>query len=70
MIYNGPPARSADVVAAALTAGIDPEMVGEAILLPSNMLVLRQGVGRLPTHGDSAGVHSSDAEILNTSFTT
>jgi hypothetical protein len=60
-IYTGPPARSADAVAAALADGIDPEVVGEAISLASNMLVLRQGADRWRTHGDSAGVHSSDA---------
>jgi hypothetical protein len=60
-IYNGPPARSADAVAAALADGIDPEVVGEAISLASNMLCLRQGTENWRTHGDSAGVHSSDA---------
>lgn len=60
-VYDGPPARSADAVAAALAEGIDPEVVGEAISIASNMLVLRQGADRWRTHGDSAGVHSSDA---------
>jgi len=60
-IYDGPPERSADAVAAALADGIDPEAVGEAISLASNLLVLRQGADRWRTHGDSAGVHSSDA---------
>ncbi|MFN0051512.1 MAG: hypothetical protein ACKV0T_04930 [Planctomycetales bacterium] len=60
-IYNGPPAASAEAVAAALADGIDPEVVGEAVSLASNMLVLRQGADRWRTHGDSAGVHSSDA---------
>ena len=60
-VYNGPPARSADAVAAALADGIDPEVIGEAISLASNMLVLRQGPDQWRTHGDSAGVHSSDA---------
>lgn len=60
-IYNGPPARSAEAVAGALADGIDPEVVGEAISLASNMLVLRQGADNWRTHGDSAGVHSSDA---------
>ena len=60
-IYQGPPARSADAVAAALADGLDPEVVGEAISLASNMLVLRQGADKWRTHGDSAGVHSSDA---------
>jgi hypothetical protein len=60
-IYNGPPDRSADAVAAALAEGIDPEVVGEAISLASNLLVLRQGPDKWRTHGASAGVHSSDA---------
>jgi hypothetical protein len=60
-IYNGPPEKSAEAVAAALADGIDPEVVGEAISLASNLLALRQGPDRWRTHGDSAGVHSSDA---------
>jgi hypothetical protein len=35
--------------------------VGEAISLASNMLCLKQGPENWRTHGDSAGVHSSDA---------
>jgi hypothetical protein len=60
-VYNGPPERSAEVAAAALAEGISPEVVGEAISLASAMLVLRQGPDRWRTHGDSPGVHSSDA---------
>ena len=60
-IYNGPAERSAEIVAAALADGIDPEVVGEAISLASNLLVLRQGADDWRTHGDSRGVHSSDA---------
>jgi hypothetical protein len=60
-IYQGPPDKSADAVAAALAEGISPEVVGEAISLASNMLVLKQGPEHWRTHGDSAGVHSSDA---------
>ncbi len=60
-IYKGPPERSADAVAAALAEGIDPEVVGEAISLASNLLCLRQGKDKWRTHGDSAGVHSTDA---------
>lgn len=60
-IYEGPPERSADAVAAALADGLSPEVVGEAISLASNLLVLRQGPDPWRTHGDSAGVHSSDA---------
>ena len=60
-IYQGPPERSADAAAAALAEGISPEVVGEAISLASNMLVLKQGPDNWRTHGDSSGVHSSDA---------
>src|SRR5205823_2700961 len=61
VIYQGPAHRSAEAAAAALAEGISPEVVGEAISLASNMLVLRQGPENWRTHGDSAGVHSSDA---------
>jgi hypothetical protein len=60
-IFQGPPARSAEAAAAALAEGISPEVVGEAISLASNMMVLKQGPESWRTHGDSAGVHSSDA---------
>ncbi len=60
-IYNGPCDRAAEAVAAALAEGLDPECVGEAISLASNLFVLRQGSNDWRTHGDSAGVHSSDA---------
>lgn len=61
IIYFGPRDRAAEAVAAALAEGIDPEVVGEAISLASNLYVLRQGADKWRTHGDSAGVHSSDA---------
>jgi hypothetical protein len=60
-IYQGPADKSAEAVAGALAEGMDPEVVGEAVSLASNMLVLRQGPDVWRTHGDSAGVHSSDA---------
>lgn len=60
-IYRGPAEESAEAAAAALAEGISPEVVGEAISLASNLLVLRQGPDQWRTHGDSAGVHSSDA---------
>lgn len=60
-IYNGPPEHSAEAVAAALAEGIDPEAVGEAISLASNLLTLCQGSDNWRTHGASYGVHSSDA---------
>jgi hypothetical protein len=60
-IYYGPRDKAAEAAAAALADGIDPEVVGEAISLASNLYVLRQGTKNWRTHGDSAGVHSSDA---------
>lgn len=60
-IYNGPREVAAEAAAAALADGIAPEVVGEAISLASNLYVLRQGADKWRTHGDSAGVHSSDA---------
>jgi hypothetical protein len=60
-IYQGPPERSAEAVAAALAEGLSLEVVGEAISLASNLMALRQGPDRWRAHGDSAGVHSSDA---------
>jgi hypothetical protein len=63
-IYHGPREQAAEAVAAALAEGIDPEVVGEAISLCSNLYVLRQptkGRDRWRSHGNSPGVHSSDA---------
>jgi hypothetical protein len=60
-IYDGPADRSAEAAAAALAEGISPEVVGEAISLASNLMVLRQGSDLWRSHGDSAGVHTSDA---------
>jgi hypothetical protein len=60
-IYNGPREKAAEAVASAIAEGIDPEVIGEAISLASNLYVLRQGKDNWRTHGDSAGVHSSDA---------
>ncbi|MDP1563642.1 MAG: hypothetical protein Q8M16_19860 [Pirellulaceae bacterium] len=60
-IYQSSREVAAEATAAALAEGIDPEVVGEAISLASNLYVLRQGSDKWRTHGDSAGVHSSDA---------
>jgi hypothetical protein len=68
-IYGGSREQAADAVAAALAEGIAPDAVGEALSLASNQLVLRdpgrlQGNGPKPkgsVHGDSVGVHASDA---------
>jgi hypothetical protein len=70
-IFESSPASAADAVAAALADGIDPSDVGEAISLAANQLVLRDAgrperwasPGKPPgsVHGDSIGVHASDA---------
>ena len=51
--------QAAGAVAAALAEGISPEAIGEAISLAANEIILRQTQNR--THGDSRGVHASDA---------
>jgi uncharacterized protein YoaH (UPF0181 family) len=58
-IYRSSRAQAAEAVADALAEGISPEVVGEAIALAANEIILRQTEDR--THGDSRGVHSSDA---------
>ena len=70
-VFESSPAAAADAVAAALAEGIDPADVGEAIALAANQLVLRDAgrperwasPGKPPgsVHGDSVGVHASDA---------
>lgn len=64
-IYGSSQERAADAVAAALAEGIDPEVIGEAISLAANRMVLCQaesdGNNGWRTHGDSRGVHGSDA---------
>lgn len=70
-IFESSAAVAADAVAAALAEGIDPLEIGEAISLAANQLVLRDGgrperwasPGKPPgsVHGDSVGVHASDA---------
>jgi len=68
-IYTARREQAADAVAAALAEGMELESVGEAIALAANQLLLgdegrTQGVGakpKLSVHGDSPGVHGSDA---------
>jgi hypothetical protein len=68
-IQLGSQEQAGEAVAAALAEGFAPEHIGEAISLAANALVLRQvetwqGRGNtIPqrTHGDSPGVHASDA---------
>jgi hypothetical protein len=70
-IYSGSRAEAADAVAAALAEGMSPEAIGEAISLAANRLVLcdpgrrkeqvSPGKPEGSVHGDSVGVHASDA---------
>ena len=73
-VFSGTREQAADAVAAALAEGFDPEVVGEAISVASNLLLLhdpgrdQQRVtmknGKKPLgncHGDSVGVHASDS---------
>ena len=70
-IYSGTRQQAAQAVAAALSEGFDPEAVGEAISLAANRLVLHDPGRREEysstqkppgcVHGDSVGVHASDA---------
>jgi len=68
-IYASSREQAADAVAAALSEGVDPEAVGEAMSLAANRLVLcdpgrTRGDADKPAgsvHGASVGVHASDA---------
>ncbi len=60
-IYQSSEFEAAEIAAAALSEGISPKVVAESISLAANSLVLRQGADKWRTHGDSAGVHASDA---------
>ena len=70
-VFESSPPSAADAVAAALADGINPSEIGEAIALAANQLVLRDAgrperwasPGKPPgsVHGDSIGVHASDA---------
>lgn len=60
-IYESEQFFACDAVAGAVADGIDPDVVAQAISLAANALVLRQGADLWRTHGDSPGVHASDA---------
>jgi hypothetical protein len=69
-IYAASREKAAEAAAAALAEGFSPEAVGEAISLAANMLVLHdpgrqdwfdEQKPRGSVHGDSVGVHASDA---------
>ena len=67
--FRSSPEQAADAAAAALAEGMNPDAIGEAFCLTANQLVLRDnGRARAETnkpvgsvHGDSVGVHASDA---------
>jgi hypothetical protein len=70
-IYGGGRDKAADAVAAALSEGMSPEAVGEAMSLAANKLVLcdpgrskkdaQPGKPEGSVHGASVGVHASDS---------
>jgi hypothetical protein len=70
-IFKGTPEQSAEAVAAALADGFAPAVVGEAISLAANQLILRENGRSLDNsspakpvgsvHGDSVGVHGCDS---------
>jgi hypothetical protein len=69
-IYAGKREQAAEAVAEALRDGVAPEVVGEAVALAANQLVLRDPGRRKEdtpakpigsVHGASVGVHASDA---------
>lgn len=70
-IFSQSPPQAAEAAAAALADGFAPDVVGEAISLAANQLILRD-VGRTArdeqankpigsVHGDSIGVHACDS---------
>jgi hypothetical protein len=70
-LFASSPDQAAGAVAEALADGIEPEVIGEAISLGANQLVLRdegrparQAAPNRPigsVHGDGIGVHASDS---------
>ena len=58
-VFQSSRAQAAGAVAEALAEGVSPEVIGEALSLAANELLLRQTQNR--SHGDSRGVHASDA---------
>jgi len=70
-VFKSAPEQAAEAVAAALAEDFSPAVIGEAISLAANQLILRDR-GRAPgdespgkppgsVHGDSIGVHASDS---------
>ncbi len=70
VVYGGGRDKAAETVAAAIAEGFAPESIGEAITLAANKLLLNDpGRGKTndpykiagSVHGDSVGLHASDA---------
>ncbi|MDB5323951.1 MAG: hypothetical protein JWN40_5582 [Phycisphaerales bacterium] len=70
-IFSGTPDTAAEAAASALAEGFAPDVVGEAISLAANQIILRD-IGRTArdevagkpigsVHGDSIGVHACDS---------
>ena len=70
-IFKSTPDQAADAVAAAMAEGFSPNVIGEAMAMAANQLVLRDpgrsaqhespGKPIGSVHGDSVGVHASDS---------
>lgn len=70
-LFRSSPEQAAEAVAAGLAEGMSPDAIGEALALTANQLLLRdrgrtagQAQPNKPegsVHGDSIGLHSSDA---------
>jgi hypothetical protein len=70
-IFKSTPEQAAEAAAGALSEGFSPAVIGEAISLAANQLVLRdmgrspreESLGKPPgsVHGDSIGVHACDS---------
>jgi hypothetical protein len=71
LVYSGSPATAAEAAAAALAEGFSADSIGEGLSLAANLLVLRdpgrdakwsdEAKPAGSCHGDSPGVHASDA---------
>ena len=70
-LFKSTPTQAAEAAASALADGLSPGVIGEAISLAANQLILRDS-GRTPkeeqpgkivgsVHGDSIGVHACDS---------
>lgn len=70
-IFGSAPVAAAEAAAQAIVEGYDPEVIGEAMSIAANLLLLhdpgrtgnqiQDGKPEGSVHGDSVGVHASDA---------